>query len=176
MRKKKWIAPLILALALAGGSISGCVTTDSGEQGIEALEGMSEYQYGKWKLYIQLGVKIGANELLEDEIVTEEELDLAASALEMIMSQPVTVGATTLVGPALEEVGLNSDEIELLLLIVEQELLSRGAMDWMSSNGTVALSPRTVEILTLVADALRAASVITEEEMQQGMMLQEEFE
>lgn len=176
MERKKWITPLILAIALGGVAISGCVTTPNGEQSIEVLEGMSEYQYGKWKLYIQLGVKIGANELLEDEVVTEEELDLAASALEMIRDQPVTSGATSIVGPALTEVGLNSDEIELLLLILEQELLSRGAMDWVGSDGAVALSPRTVEILTLVADALRAATVVTEEEMQTGMTLREEFE
>ena len=32
MEKKKWIAPAVLALVLAGGAISGCVATDNGEQ------------------------------------------------------------------------------------------------------------------------------------------------
>ncbi len=40
----------------------------------------------------------------------------------------------------------------------------------------IAWSPRTVEIVTVVADSLRAASVVTDAELQQGMMLREEFE
>lgn len=177
MDRKKWLAPTVLVLALAGGAISGCIATGpDGEQTIEALEGMSELQFNKWQLYIQLGVKIGANRLLAEDMTTEEELDMVASVLETVRDQAVVPGSTGIIMPALENSGLTNDEVQLLLLIVEEELMQRGALDWIDpTTGSVAFSPRTKTLLTSVADSLREASLLNESELRQGMMLQEEF-
>lgn len=176
MERKNWIAPAILVLALAGGAISGCMSTGDGEQGIEALESMSDLEYSKWKLYLTLGTKIGANRLLSEGVVTEEELDIAATALETVRDQSVVPGATSIITPALEEAGLTNDAVQLLLLIVEQELMSRGALEWLDpETGLIALSPRTKDLLTTIADALRSATLVTGEEIQQGMQLESEF-
>lgn len=174
MKRKKWIAPAVLVLALAGGAISGCMTTSDGEQGIEALEGMTDLEFNKWKLYITLGTKIGANRLLAEEAVTAEELEIAATALETVCDQSVVPGATQIITPALEEAGLTNDEVQLLLLIVEQELLSRGALEWIDpETGLVALSPRTKELLTAVSDSLRSAAALSEQEVEQGMQAED---
>lgn len=175
MDRKKWIAPAVLVLALAGGSISGCMTTNDGEQGIEALEGMTDLEFNKWKLYVSLGTKIGANRLLAEGLVTEEELDIAATAIETARDQSVVPGSTAIITPALQEAGLTNDEVQLLLLIVEQELMSRGALDWIDpETGLVAFSPRTKELLTAVADALRAAETITDNEVEKGRLIEVE--
>jgi hypothetical protein len=175
MERKKWIVPAILTLILAGSSISGCVSTENGEQGIEALEGMSELEYSKWKLYIQLGVKVGGNLLLEEGAVTEEELDLAASALELVRDQSIITGTQGVIGPALEDVGLTSSEIHDLLSILELELASRGALSWINpETGLIKFSPRTQELLTAVADSLRAATLVSGEELRMYDELQAE--
>jgi hypothetical protein len=175
MERKKWIIPAILTLMLAGGSLSGCITTQNGEQGIEALEGMSELEYSKLRLYIQLGVKVGGNLLLQEGAVTEEELDLAASALELVRDQSIITGTQGVIGPALEGVGLTSSEIHDLLSILELELASRGALSWINpETGMIELSPRTQEILTAVANSLRAATLVSGEEMRMYNELQAE--
>lgn len=174
MKRKKWIAPAVLMLALAGGAISGCVSTgEDGEQGIEALEGMTDLEFNKWKLYLTLGTKIGANRLLAEGVVTAEELDLTATAIETARDQSIVPGATAIITPALEEAGLTNDEVQLLLLIVEQELMSRGALEWLDpETGLVAFSPRTKELLTAVADALRSAALLSGTELEQGKELE----
>ena len=51
-------------------------------------------------------------------------------------------------------------------LIAEDQLLKRGALDWLDPvTGVVALSPRTKEVLTLIAGALRSVATITQAEM-----------
>lgn len=173
MKRKSWITPVLLVLALAGG-VSGCASTgESGEQGVEALEGMTDLEFSKWKLYVTLGTKIGANRLLAEEVVSEAELSLAATVLETVRDQSVVPGSTALITPALVEAGLTGEEVQLLLLIVEQELLARGALEWLDpETGLVALSPRTKELLTAVADSLRSATLLSGEEMQQGKELE----
>lgn len=176
MERKKWMLSAVLALVVAGGAISGCVTTPDGEQGVEAIESMSELDFNKWKLYVTLGTKIGANRLLAEGLVNEQELELTAAVLETVRDQSIVTGATSLLIPALEEAGLNNDEIELLLIIVEQELLSRGALEWVDpETGIVSLSPRTKELLTTVASSLRSAVLLTEDEEEQGLRLEAEF-
>jgi len=176
MNRSKYIGPAVLALILAGGALSGCASTDSG-QGIEAIEQMSELDYNRWSLYVQLGVKIGANRLLEEGVVTEDELEITAVALETIRDQDFVPAGSSLVQTALQDVGLTSDEIELLLLIVEQELTARGALDWVNPDtGMVELSDRTEALLTMVADALRSATLVTDTESEQGQVLEAEFQ
>jgi len=175
MEKKKWIAIGVLGLALGVGAVTGCVTTGDG-QGIKALEEMSDLEYARWQLYITLGVKIAANRALTEDLVSASELNTAATALEILRDQTVVSGATSLILPALESAGLTSEEVQLLLLIVEQELLSRGALEWLDpETGIVALSPRTKEMLTRVADALRSATVVSAEEVIEGEALEVEF-
>jgi hypothetical protein len=176
MERKHWIGPAILALALMGGAISGCVSTGDGH-GVQAIEQMSELDFSKWKLYLTLGTKIGANRLLAEGAVTAEELEIAATALETLRDQTVVPGATSLIQPALREAGLTNDEVELLLLIVEQELLSRGALEWVNpETGLFELSPRTKDLLTVVAGALRSATSVTSEEVESGQQLEAEFQ
>lgn len=175
MEKNRWIIAGVLGLVLTAGAVTGCITTGDG-QGVEALENMSELEYANWKLYISLGVSVASNRALAANLVSQADLDLAASALDLLRDQNITAGATSLIGPALEEVGLTNDEVALLLLIVEKELLERGALEWRDPvTGAVALSPRTKEILTIVAASLRAAGSVSEADVRLAEDLEAKF-
>jgi len=175
MDKKKLIAPVMLALMLGVGAISGCIGTEEG-QSIEALEEMTDLEYSRWKLYLQLGVKIGANRLLEEQLVTADDLELAAVALETLRDQDFMPGTQSLIRDALADAGMTSDEIAFLLVIVEQELIARGALDWINpETNVVELSPRTEELLTVIANSLRSAMAVSSTEMRQGEELETEF-
>ena len=177
MERKNWIAVGVLGLVLSAGALTGCASMGEGEQGIEALEQMSDLEYSKWQLYITLGVKIASNRALAEGVVSADELDLAATALETLQVQTIMPGATSLILPALEDVGLTSEEVQLLLLIVEQELLARGALEWLDpQTGLVAISPRTKEMLGVVAGALRSATALSEEEVIEGEALEAEYQ
>lgn len=155
---------MILVAMLGGGTISGCLTTGDGEQSIEAIEAMTDQEYNKWKLYWSLGVKIGANRLITENVLKIEEVELIAVTLETVRDQSVVPGATSIIQPALEDAGLTNDEVQLLFLVVEQELLARGALSWIDPDtGLVALSPRTKELLTLLADNIRSVTTQIEE-------------
>ena len=159
----------MLSAALMGGFIA-CTTT-----GIKPLEQMTELEYSKWKVYIQLGVKIGASHLLNKNIVTQEQLNIASTAIAGI-NQPATDGAKSLIIPALRKAGFNNDEVEFIRLIAEQELLARGALDWINpETGTLELSPRTKEILQIVSDALRTANLVTDVEKTQASAMNADF-
>ena len=169
MIMNKFILPIFLALPLLAIS---CTSTGS----ITPIEEMTENDYAKWRLYLQLGVKIGANRLLQEEIATEEEMTLAANALEALRDQSIASGATSLIEPALRNAGLNNDEVVFILLVVEQELLSRGALEWINqSTGMLELSPRTKELLTVVAEALRSAIIVTPAEASQANQMNADF-
>lgn len=178
MEKRNWLPLVLVGVLLAGTpAISGCVTTGDGDQGVKFIEEMSDAEYAKWQLYVSLGVKIGASRLLDEGAVSEEELDLAADAIELAKDSAIVAGATSLIGPALEDVGLTNDEITLVLLIAEQELLAHGALeDYIDpETGLLALSPRTKEMLQIIADSLRSATALTEEEALQGAELEADF-
>ena len=174
MDKKKLIAPITLALVLGIGAISGCVSTGEG-QGIEMLEEMTDLEYSKWKMYLQLGVKIGANRLLEEGLVTAEDLELAAVALETLRDQNFMPGVESAVSQALADAGMTNDEVTFLLVVMEQELKARGALDWINpETGILELSPRTKELLTVIANALRAAGTVTSGEVVEHKLLSDE--
>lgn len=176
MDMKKWIVPLALIAVLGTACLSGCASTDGGK-GVQALEQMSELDYNKWKLYIQLGVKIGANRLLAEGSVTAQDLEIAATALETVRDQTGVPGTKSFIQDALKDAGLTNDEVELLLVIVEQELLARGALDWLNpETGVIEWSPRTKDLFTLVAGSLRSAAIVTEQEVRQGTSLEAEFQ
>ena len=176
MDMKKWIAPLALIAVLGAASLSGCASTDGGK-GVQALEQMSELDYNKWKLYIQLGVKIGANRLLQEGTVSVQDLSIAATAIETVRDQTGVPGTKSFIQDALKDAGLTNDEVELLLVIVEQELLARGALDWLNpETGVVEWSPRTKDLLTLVAGSLRTATTAPQaDEVRQGQQLEQQF-
>lgn len=144
---------------------------------MQQLEQMQQREYENWKLYIQLGVKVTANRLLEEGSVTADELNLVANVVDSVATSPVVPGATALITPALEKAGLTSDEIRLVIAIVEQELLARGALEWLDpTTGVVSLSPRTKEILGLVAGSLRSAASVNRAEVQEAQFLETEFQ
>jgi len=174
---KKWIGSLALIAVLAAAPLSGgCVSSGNG-QGVQTIEQMSELDFNKWKLYIQLGVKIGANRALAEGTVTVKELEIAATAIETVRDQSGIPGTQSFIKDALKKAGFKNDEIELLLVIVEQELIARGALGWLNpTTGVVEWSPRTKDLLTLVAGSLRAATTVTEQEVNQGTGLEAQFQ
>ena len=178
MKLNKWIVPGVIVLALVGGSISGCATLEDGSQGVVAVEDMTELQFNKWKLYTTLGAKIGAERLLLEGFATEEELGLAAQAIEAVIqdsADPLVLSPDGIFGPVLADVGLTNSEIELVILIVEQELLSRGALGQVDpTTGIINMSDRTKELLGALANSLREATT-TDEEIETGKMLDEEL-
>lgn len=172
MVNKQIFAILGILSVIAIGSCIACQSNGS----IKPLEEMTELEYSKWKLYIQLGVKIGANRLLKEQVVTTGELGTAAAVIDGIKGEPVTGGIKSLIMPALAKAGFQNDEVEFVLLIAEQELLARGALDWINPETNVLeLSPRTVEVLGIISASLRSASVVTEEEASSAAELNANF-
>lgn len=170
--KKTWIMLAMLAI-MAVGSVS-CTTTNG--NGVKPLEQMTELEYSKWKLYIQLGVKIGANRLLQEGIVNTGQLNVAAGAIEAVKGEPVEGGAKSLIVPALRKAGFQNDEVEFILLVAEQELAARGALEWLNPETNVLeLSPRTKEVLDVVAGALRSAGIVTPAEQTQAQEMKADF-
>lgn len=174
----KKIATLGIVGVLAIGAISGagCVST-GGEHGIEALEQMSDLEYNNWKLYISLGVKVGARRLLDEGIVSITDLTVASTVVDSVATSPIVPGATSLLEKPLEDAGFTNDEAKLVLLIVEQELLARGGLSGVldPETGVFKLAPRTQEVLQLVASSLRSVTEITPEEFQRAAELNADF-
>lgn len=173
---KKMVLVLVAACMLSVASMTACISSGNGN-GIKPLEQMTELEYSKWKLYIQLGVKIGANRLLEEGTITKEQLNVAAGAIEAIAGQPVEAGAKSLIIPALEKAGFKGDEVEFVLLVAEQELLARGALNYWTNpaNGVLELSPRTQDMLSVIANALRSAGTVTQTERAQSDAMRADF-
>lgn len=170
--KKLWLAPIIAVACL--GAVS-CTSTENGKS-IQGLEEMTDVDFNKWKLYLQLGTQIGANRLLKSGAVSESDLEIAATALETLRDQDVVPGVESGITTALEDAGLTNEEVKLLLLIVEQELLARGALDWINPDTQmVELSPRTQDLLTLIAKSLRDAANVTSQNLIIGEELEAEF-
>jgi len=170
---KKIVTVLVFCAALSSGFVS-CVNTGGG--GVKQIEEMTELEYSKWKLYIQLGVKIGATRLLQEDLVTHDQLGVVAAIIDGIKGEPIAGGVKSLIVPALRKAGFDNDEVEFILLVVEQELLARGALEWLNPETNVfELSPRTQEVLTIVANALRTAGVVTPVEQAQATEMKADF-
>lgn len=168
---------LVLALFCGTVSTSSCISSGNG-QGIESLEQMTDVEFTQFQSYIRLGVKIGGTRLLEEGLVTKVELGVTATALETLRDQTIDPGVSHLINDALIKAGLTNDEIELLLLIVQQELESRGAFKWLNpTTGVIELSPRTKQLLTTVSAALRAVGndPVTTEDNTEGQKLQARY-
>jgi len=162
--KKQWLAALGLVSVLGLAPMTGCTTTPDG-QGLEFIESYDEQEFFKFKTYMRLSVKVAVNRLLTEGVVTQEEVLMVADIVEQAIETPVVAGATSILEPILEAQGLTNDEIALIVLIAEQELISRGALDWLDPvTGRVGLSPRTKELLGDVVEGLRTAQAITLEE------------
>src|SRR5690348_7731283 len=107
---KKLIA-LMMCLCLFGSFVA-CSTT--GGNSVKPLEQLTELEYSKWKLYIQLGVKIGAHRLLQEGVVNTDQLNVAAGVIDGIQGEPITGGAKSFIIPALHKAGFNNDEVEFI--------------------------------------------------------------
>ena len=175
--KWKAIATLSIVGVLAVGAISGGCLTSGGGQGIEALEQMSPAEYDNWKLFITLGVKVGARRLLDEGIVSLTDLETAAEVFDGVASSEILPGATSLLEGPLEEAGFTNDEAKLVLLIVERELLARGGLSGVldPESGLLHLAPRTQEILKLTATSLRSVTTITPDEFRQAEQMHADF-
>jgi hypothetical protein len=89
---------------------------------------------------------------------------------------PLELDAGSLIAPALRRAGLSNDELELVLLIAEQELAARGALNWVNPvTNVLELSPRSKEVLHIVARSLRAASVVTPKEKSESEFMNADF-
>jgi hypothetical protein len=121
---------------------------------------MSEPAFLNWRLYVSLTTKIVASRLLDEGLVSREEMGLAAQALRLVRdgAVPPDLSTSSLLKPALENFGLKDSEIELALLVIEQEILQRGVVPLVDpSTGLVVLSPRTKSVLNEMANSLEAA-------------------
>lgn len=168
----------ILVLALFCGTVNtSCISSGHG-QGIETLEQMTDAEFSQFQSYTRLGVKIGGTRLLEEKLVTKVELGLAATAIETLRDQTIDPGISHFIDNALAKAGLTNDEIELLLLVVQQELESRGAFKWLNpTTGVIELSPRTKQLLTTVSLALRAVGnePVTAQDNTEGQKLEARY-
>lgn len=166
MKRLILMIPLLLATTF---NVTSCAN-------IQPLEQMNELEYENWKVYIQLGVKVAANRLLQEGTISESELVTMADVIDTVTTSTVLPGATSILSSAIEQAGLTSDEARLLVAIVERELLARGALDWVDpATGTASLSPRTKEILGIVSVSLRSAKAVTPTENAQAQVLEAQF-
>jgi hypothetical protein len=166
-RMKKYIAAGVLALGTLVVA-SGCITTADGDLTLESIEEMSELEYSRMSQYVYLGTKIGAARLLESGDLDLLVVGQVADVLEGLVGQPILELTGGFVTDAVtENVVLTSDEMLLILLIVEQEVLARGGATYVDEEtGELRLTERTEDLMLLVADALRSAvgGVTLEEE------------
>jgi len=162
----------LLSLFIVTASTSGCVSTSDGKA-IVGIEEMSDLEYNKWRLYLQLGVKIGASRLAQEGMVDQAELDLAAGILDALREQNIVTGGESFIQLALVDAGFTNDEVAFLLLVVEQEIIARTSFD--PTTGMVVLSERTKELLQIVANSLRQSTMTSSEEEVTGRILEEEL-
>jgi len=162
------IALGLVALPLAGASISGCTTLPGGEQGLESLEAMSEAEFKRTMLWSSLGVKIAANRLIKEGVVSVDDLETAADLLDAVKTTPVVGGAELFVADLLDDSGLTSVEIEALVELVVFELDARGVFDNLSVLGTVELGERTEEFIDTLIGAVRDAAEVSQEELSEA--------
>ena len=147
-------------LALAGLFVAPSCLTPS-EDGTTALDEMSELEYVRLSQYISLGTEIGVSRLLSFDQTSAGELGLVADALEGLVGRSLLeLSSGWLTDAVSEKVMLTSDELLLLLMIVEQEVLVRGGGTYIDpETGELRLTKRTEGLLLVVASVLRAASM-----------------
>jgi|APGre2960657404_1045060.scaffolds.fasta_scaffold07590_7 hypothetical protein len=152
IRNIAFIALSIFSLA----TIPSCHSSANGN-GLTAVEDLSENDFNKWKLYVELGVKIGANRLIEEQKVSREELTKVSDAMDLVLTQPATTVGQMLLQKALIDSGIHNDEIRLILAIAENEIISRSGYQYVNLDGIVNLTPRTRELLMAISFSLRTA-------------------
>jgi hypothetical protein len=155
----------LIAIPVVPIALSGCTTTSEGEHGFKRLEDMSEADYQRLKLYSTLGVKITANRLVQEGVVSAEELQTVATALAAIKTTPITGGAELFISDLLAKSGLTTVESQSLLELVVFELQARGVLSYLNDTGTIALTPRTENFIDALIDAVKTATVVTPEEL-----------
>jgi hypothetical protein len=148
----------LLSIMAIGGTflasnLAGCAIF-SGEHGIKSIEEMSDEDFAYTKLLASSAIKIAATRMLDEGVVSPDDVGLAVFVLESITTTPVVGTATELVTDLLRNSGLNSVEIEALLEIVVFRLESRGVLENLSEEGLIVLTPRTQEFLDTLIQAL----------------------
>jgi hypothetical protein len=133
---------------------------------LPAIEDMTDSQFADLKLTVQLLAKIGAHRLLVEGVTTPAELQQYASVIEEVRDAEVQLEAQALLKDAADLAGLTNDEVTLILVLIENKLLKHsGLVAWLNSEtGLYEWSPRSQELLTTVADALKTATNVTPEE------------
>lgn len=157
MKKYLLTGALVLGTLIAS---SGCLTTDAdGNIALKGLDEMTELEYSRLSTYISLGVRIGTSHLLEAGQVDTETLDLVADVIEGLVGEPLLeLAGGWLINAIVDKVPLTSDELQMILIIVEQEVLTRGGGTYMDlETGELRLTERTEDLLLVVASALRSA-------------------
>lgn len=144
---------LLLCTVLLMPLTQSCI--GPGNAPVKPFEEMSQTDYDKWKLYVELGVRIAAHRTVQQGIVTTEQLNSLATSIEIVVNEPVTTFGESVLEKALQNSGLSNDEIRLVVLIAENEIMSRGGYHVITDGGLIKLSPRTKEILLTVVSALK---------------------
>lgn len=153
---------------------TGCVSTGSG-QGLATLEEMDDASFARLQLFVSLGVRVGANRLVTEEIVEAEVLNVVAGVVEEVASSTSVVGSVSeLLSERLAEVGLTAEEVQLLFLLAEQAIAERGGLTVITIDGQSLLSDRSRALLTTIAAALRQP-VVTEAEFSTALALGADF-
>lgn len=150
------------------GSTTGCVSSD-GAHGFQSLENMDDVSYARMKLIGGIGVKVAASRLLESKQVTPEDLQSAVNVLKSIQTTPVLGTGRELVQALLANSGLSGLEVQSLIELVVFELEARGVLANLTSEGTIALTPRTSDFLNVLTQSMQAAvNGVTPEEVKQA--------
>lgn len=175
--RKRLITFGLLAL-LAIPAMSGCVLTGTG-QGIENIEEMEEADYQRFRMYLRLSVKILAERLLVEEVVTSDELDNVATVIALAGHAPITGAIDSLIADTLTDSGFTGSEIMLIAVLIDDQLFGEGRFGtFVSPDGTLFLSDRTAELLLDVGISIAEVSVgksVTDAETQQHKNLSTQF-
>lgn len=156
---RKFLLALSLMLPLCGG-IQSCILTPDGG-GFETIENMTEVQFNRWILGLQLTTLLSARTAINNNWTTQEDLNVAASVIDAIKDQPIILVTEQAFREYLMSIGLTNMEATAIVMLIRNELVNAGILSFMDeTTGQLLLTPRTEQILTLLADALRNATVI----------------
>ena len=93
---------LICMLAMFPLFGSACVGAGASQK----IEEMSETDFNKFALYVELGTKIGFSRLIDENVVSVSEATLLADGLDTLAKGPVTVVGESVIRDFLEKNGI----------------------------------------------------------------------
>lgn len=153
--KKIMLVSLLSAATLGGliftGSITGCVSVQ------QNLDDMSQLDFNRLKILSSVTVKVLANRMLESGQVSTEDINQAINVLSAVSSTPIIGSANDFVQSLLGQFGVSSLEVQSLVELVVFELDARGILRNLMPDGTIAFSPRALELRDALILALQSA-------------------